>query len=133
MQLIMGFRWSLVQFQSRLTTEKTNKTSGWHGWHGGFSFLWPRPPGLTNVRPGARLPTPKAKLAKNRYCVPGIPGSPRNFDAFKYGYYANDFLERREIPTQGRYQRWLISFQTYSVVARNPRGNIGMIYGLPGD
>lgn len=41
-----------------------------------------------------------------------------NFDAFKYGYYANDSLERREIPTQGRYQRWLISFQTYGVVAR---------------
>ncbi|MBI4965235.1 MAG: DUF5309 family protein [Desulfomonile tiedjei] len=56
-----------------------------------------------------------------------------NFDAFKYGYYANDFLERREIPTQGRYQRWLISFQTYGVVARNPRANIGMIYGLPAD
>lgn len=56
-----------------------------------------------------------------------------NFEAFKYGYFANDFLERREVPTQGRYQRWLISFQTYGVVARNPRGNIGMIYGLPGD
>jgi hypothetical protein len=54
-----------------------------------------------------------------------------NFDAFKYGYYANDSLERREIPTQGRYQRWLISFQTYGVAARNHRANIGMIYGLP--
>jgi hypothetical protein len=54
-----------------------------------------------------------------------------NFEAFKYGYYANDSLERQEIPTQGRYQRWLISFQTYGVVARNPRANIGMIYGLP--
>jgi hypothetical protein len=56
-----------------------------------------------------------------------------NFDAFSYGYYANDSLDRQEIPTQGRYQRWLISFQTYGVVARNPRANIGMIYGLPGD
>jgi hypothetical protein len=54
-----------------------------------------------------------------------------NFDAFRYGYYANDFLERRELPTQGRYQRWLISFQAYGLVARNPRANIGMIYGLP--
>lgn len=54
-----------------------------------------------------------------------------NFDAFKYGYCANDFVERSEIPTQGRYQRWLISFQTYGVVARNPRANIGMINGLP--
>jgi hypothetical protein len=56
-----------------------------------------------------------------------------NFDAFTYGYYANDFLERREIPTQGRYQRWLISFQTYGLVARNPRANIGMIHGLRSD
>jgi hypothetical protein len=54
-----------------------------------------------------------------------------NFKAFKYGYYSNDSLERQEIPTQGRYQRWLVSFQTYGVVARNPRANIGMIYGLP--
>jgi hypothetical protein len=53
-----------------------------------------------------------------------------NFDAFSYGYYADDSLERREIPTRGRYQRWLISFQTYGVVARNPRANIGMIHGL---
>jgi hypothetical protein len=56
-----------------------------------------------------------------------------NFDAFTYGYYTNDALERREIPTQGRYQRWLISFQSYGVVARNPRANIGMNYGLPGE
>ena len=54
-----------------------------------------------------------------------------NFDAFTYGYYADDELERKEIRTQGRYDRWLISFQTYSLVARNPRANIGMIYGLP--
>jgi len=56
-----------------------------------------------------------------------------NFEAFSYGYFANDLLERKEIPTQGRYQRWLISFQTYGVVARNPRANIGMIHGLPGE
>ena len=54
-----------------------------------------------------------------------------NFEAFRYGYYANDLLERKEIATQGRYQRWLISFQTYGVVAWNPRANIGMIHGLP--
>jgi hypothetical protein len=53
-----------------------------------------------------------------------------NFDAFGYGYFANDSLQRKEIPTQGRYQRWLISFQTYGVVARNPRANIAIIYGL---
>ncbi|MFC1836640.1 DUF5309 family protein [Thermodesulfobacteriota bacterium] len=54
-----------------------------------------------------------------------------NFDKFHYGYYANDKPGRKEIPTQGRYQRWLISFQTYGLVARNPRSNIGMIHGLP--
>ena len=54
-----------------------------------------------------------------------------NFDKFSYGYFQNDRCERKEVPTQGRYQRWLISFQTYGVVARNPRASIGMIYGLP--
>jgi hypothetical protein len=54
-----------------------------------------------------------------------------DFDAAKYGYFANDRMDRKEIPTQGRYQRWLISFQTYGVVMRSPRSNIGMIYGLP--
>jgi hypothetical protein len=54
-----------------------------------------------------------------------------NFDAFTYGYVEDDELERRERPTQGRYQRRLISFQTYGVVTRNPGANIGMIYGFP--
>lgn len=54
-----------------------------------------------------------------------------NLEAAEYGYYANDKLDRKEVPTQGRYQRWLISFQTYGVVVRNPRSNIGMIHGLP--
>jgi hypothetical protein len=54
-----------------------------------------------------------------------------NFDAAQYGYYSGDRMERKEISTQGRYQRWLISFQTYGVVVRNPRACIGMIYGLP--
>jgi len=56
-----------------------------------------------------------------------------NFEAFSYGYFADDFLDRKEIATQGRYQRWLVSFQTYGVVARNPRANSGLIYGLPSE
>jgi len=56
-----------------------------------------------------------------------------NFETAKYGYFSNDRMDRKEIPTQGRYQRWLISFQTYGVVVRSPRSNIGMIYGLPTD
>jgi hypothetical protein len=54
-----------------------------------------------------------------------------NFAATSYGYFANDRMDRKEIPTQGRYQRWLISFQTYGVVVRGPRQNVGMIHGLP--
>jgi hypothetical protein len=54
-----------------------------------------------------------------------------NLEAMSYGYFNQDKLDRKEIPTQGRYQRWLISFQTYGVVVRNPRSNLGMIYGLP--
>lgn len=53
-----------------------------------------------------------------------------NFASTQYGYFANDRMDRKELPTQGRYQRWLISFQTYGVVVRNPRANVGMIYGL---
>jgi hypothetical protein len=69
-------------------------------------------------------------VLSERYMRPGVL-IVVNFDAFSYGYYENDTLERQEIPTQGRYERWLISFQTYGVVARNPRANIGTIYGLP--
>jgi hypothetical protein len=71
-------------------------------------------------------------ILSERFMRPGMLVAV-NFKAFKYGYYANDSLERQEIPTQGRYQRWLISFQTCGVVARNPRANIGLIYGLPVD
>lgn len=69
-------------------------------------------------------------ILSERFMRPGVLIAV-NFDAFKYGYYENDSLERQEIPTQGRYQRWLLSFQTYGVVARNPRANVGMIYGFP--
>ena len=43
-----------------------------------------------------------------------------NFGSASYGYFANDKMDRKEIPTQGRYQRWLISFQTYGVVGPRP-------------
>ena len=33
-----------------------------------------------------------------------------NLKKMSYGYFAQDRLDRKEIPTQGRYQRWLISF-----------------------
>ena len=47
-----------------------------------------------------------------------------------YGYFQEDRLDRKELATQGRYQRWLISFQTYGTVVRKPRQSIGMVYGL---
>jgi hypothetical protein len=53
-----------------------------------------------------------------------------NFTKCKYGYYKNDRLDIKELPTKGRYRQWLISFQAYGVVARNPRANIGKIYGI---
>jgi hypothetical protein len=52
-----------------------------------------------------------------------------NFAEMQYGYYKADQLDRKELATQGRYRRWLISYQTYGVVARRPRQNIGTIYG----
>lgn len=54
-----------------------------------------------------------------------------NLSKAGYGYYAGDTMHRKDIPTQGRYERWLMSFQTYGVVLRDPRANVAMIYGLP--
>jgi hypothetical protein len=70
------------------------------------------------------------KIISDRYMRPDVLILVSS-DEMSYGYYNNDKLDRKEIPTQGRYQRWSLSFQTYGVVARNPRSNIGMIYGLP--
>lgn len=53
-----------------------------------------------------------------------------DFSKLQYGYYANDRLDRKELSTQGRYQRWLVSFQLYGLVVRKPRQSIGTIYGL---
>jgi hypothetical protein len=47
-----------------------------------------------------------------------------------YGYYNNDKINRKQLATQGRYDRWLVSFQTYGTVVRKPRQSIGTIYGL---
>lgn len=90
----------------------------------------------TDTGVGFHVETFEAKIGKSfpilsdRYMRPDVLMLV-NLDKFSYGYFAKDRLERKQIPTQGRYQRWLISFQTYGVVARNPRANIGMIHGLP--
>lgn len=90
----------------------------------------------TDTGVGFHVETFEAKIGKSfpilsdRYMRPDVLILV-NLDKFSYGYFAKDRLERKQIPTQGRYQRWLISFQTYGVVARNPRANVGMIYGLP--
>lgn len=55
-----------------------------------------------------------------------------DFSQCSYGYYNDDELDRKEIATKGRYQQWLMSFQTYGVVVRKPRQSVGaQIYGLP--
>jgi hypothetical protein len=53
-----------------------------------------------------------------------------NCDKISWGYYKNDTLDRKEIATKGRFRQWLLSFQTYGTVVRDPRASIGMIYGL---
>ena len=53
-----------------------------------------------------------------------------NLKAFHYGYYSNDQMTRKPIATEGRYDKWLITFQTYGTVARNPRSSVGVIYGI---
>jgi hypothetical protein len=52
-----------------------------------------------------------------------------NFSPMRYGYYGKQQLNKKEISTQGAYSRWLIHFTTYGVVVRDPRANIGIIYG----
>lgn len=53
-----------------------------------------------------------------------------NLKSLSYCYFAQDKLDRKEIATKGRFQQWLVSFQTIGVKARNPKKNIGMMYGI---
>ena len=53
-----------------------------------------------------------------------------DFSKCSYGYYNNDEMTRKKIETAGRFDRWLLTFQTYGLVVREPRRSIGMIYGL---
>jgi len=55
-----------------------------------------------------------------------------NMDAIDYRYYAQDKIDRKEIATKGRFQQWLVSFQTAGVVFHNPKKNLGMMYGIAG-
>jgi hypothetical protein len=54
-----------------------------------------------------------------------------NFASMSWGYFNDDELDRKELPTMGRYQQWMISMQTWGVQVRDPRSAIGTIYGLP--
>lgn len=47
-----------------------------------------------------------------------------------YGYYKNDRMRTKEIATKGRFKQWMVTFQTYGTVVRDPRASIGMIYGI---
>ncbi|MFA5868035.1 MAG: DUF5309 family protein [Actinomycetota bacterium] len=82
---------------------------------------------------GFKVSTFDAKIGKafpivsDQYVRPDVIGIV-NFKNMKVGYYANDKFDRKELQTQGRYRRWLVSWQVYGVIARKPR-QIGMIYG----
>ena len=54
-----------------------------------------------------------------------------DLDACTWGYYANDRMHVKDLATQNRTIRKLISCQTYGVVLRKTRASIGAIYGLP--
>ena len=53
-----------------------------------------------------------------------------NLEAMQYGYVSPNTVTRKEVPTYDKYERWLVSFETYGVVVQDPRANIGMIYGI---
>lgn len=72
---------------------------------------------------------PVLPIVVDQYVRPGVVQI-INFSKFKYGYYKNDTIHRDLIATQGRYKRWMISFQTYGLVARDPRANIGTLYNV---
>ena len=54
-----------------------------------------------------------------------------NAAACKWGWFAGDDIWTKQLATQNRSERTLITGQTYGLVVRNPRANIGTIYGLP--
>jgi hypothetical protein len=69
------------------------------------------------------------KILRDRY-MPVKQAFIVNKDSLTHGYYNKDKLDRKHLSTQGRYERWLISFQMYGAVCRAPRANLGHIYGL---
>jgi hypothetical protein len=89
----------------------------------------------TNKNVGVAVDTFDAKIGKRFPIISDRYMAPHqlivaDLSKMYYGYYQDDQLDRKELATQGRYQRWLISFQTYGVVVRKPRQSIGMIYNL---
>lgn len=55
-----------------------------------------------------------------------------NFKSCSRGSYKNDTVWRKEIPTKGRFQEWIVSFQEWGTMVRKPR-QIGMIYNINED
>ena len=50
-----------------------------------------------------------------------------DMDKIGYGYFKNDRMERREMPTMGRNRAWQISCQLYGLVIRQAPVSIGLI------
>jgi hypothetical protein len=74
-----------------------------------------------------------SKIGKTFDFVPDIYMRPgvlqvQDISQCKYGYYNQDELDRKELQTQNRSQRWLISFQTYGVIMRNARKAQGQLF-----
>jgi hypothetical protein len=53
-----------------------------------------------------------------------------NLSDVKYGYYANDEMDKKKIETDNRVFQWLLSFQVYGLVLRKPTQSLGTIYGI---
>jgi hypothetical protein len=84
---------------------------------------------------GPRVDTFRSKIGKEFEILPDLYQDKSilqivRVDKLQYGYSKNDQPSRKELPTQGRFNRWLVSFQAYGLVARNPRLNIGTLYGI---
>lgn len=54
-----------------------------------------------------------------------------NLPSVEWGFYKNDDIHVKDLPQQSRTIMRLISCQTYGVIIRKLRANLGTIYGLP--
>jgi hypothetical protein len=91
---------------------------------------------LEQTKVGAQVNVFQSKLGKSFEILPDW-NMQKDMIAFvntspmSWGYYAGDDIWTKDLATQNRSERRLITCQTYGLVVRKPRSNIGVIYGLP--